>query len=84
MTRPSPVSVIIPHLNQADALERCLASLAAQSRRDLIAEIIVVDNGSTGGLAPLAARFSCCIDSIPAPGGNRQKWRSWAGPCRRG
>lgn len=57
MMTPSSVSVIIPHLNQADALERCLTSLTAQSRADLIAEIIVVDNGSTGGIAPLAARF---------------------------
>lgn len=71
MRRPSPVSVIIPHLNQADALERCLASLAAQSRRDLIAEIIVVDNGSTGGLAPLAARFPQAHwleEKTPGPG----------------
>ncbi|MHC4046619.1 glycosyltransferase family 2 protein [Bradyrhizobium sp. 23AC] len=41
------ISVIIPHLNQADALEACLRSLDAQTlSRDLF-EIIVVDNGST-------------------------------------
>ncbi|SFO57858.1 Glycosyl transferase family 2 [Bradyrhizobium sp. Ghvi] len=40
------ISVIIPHLNQAEALEACLRSLDAQTlSRDLF-EIIVVDNGS--------------------------------------
>ncbi len=37
-------SVVIPHLNQADFLARCLSSLAAGSRRP--DEVIVVDNGS--------------------------------------
>lgn len=39
------ISVIIPHLNQPEALERCLASLRSGSRS--ADEIIVVDNGST-------------------------------------
>ena len=37
-------SVVIPHLNQPEFLARCLASLAAGSRRP--DEVIVVDNGS--------------------------------------
>ena len=37
-------SVVIPHLNQPDFLDRCLASLADGSRRP--DEVIVVDNGS--------------------------------------
>lgn len=40
------ISVVIPHLNQPDALEACLQSLDAQTlSRDLF-EVIVVDNGS--------------------------------------
>ncbi len=40
------ISVIIPHLNQPEALEACLQSLDAQTlSRDLF-EVIVVDNGS--------------------------------------
>ncbi|UPJ60693.1 glycosyltransferase [Bradyrhizobium sp. 192] len=40
------ISVIIPHLNQAGALEACLKSLDGQTlARDLF-EVIVVDNGS--------------------------------------
>lgn len=43
--RPS-VSVIIPHLNQPDMLDSCLASLEAQSLDRAMFEILVVDNGS--------------------------------------
>ena len=39
------VSVIIPHFNMPDALERCLISVEAQAL-DGAVEIIVVDNGS--------------------------------------
>jgi GT2 family glycosyltransferase len=38
-------TVIIPHLNQPDALEACLAGLDAQPHRHAF-EVIVVDNGS--------------------------------------
>ena len=43
---PSPLtlSVVIPHLNQPEFLQRCLASLAAGERQ--AEEILVVDNGS--------------------------------------
>jgi glycosyltransferase involved in cell wall biosynthesis len=40
------ISVVIPHLNQMDALELCLESIDAQSLEHPF-EIIVVDNGST-------------------------------------
>lgn len=40
------LSVIIPHLNQPDFLDRCLASLMAQDGAVPAFEIIVVDNGS--------------------------------------
>ena len=40
------ISVIIPHLNQPDALETCLRSLDAQSLERSLFETIVVDNGS--------------------------------------
>lgn len=38
------ISVVIPHLNQPGFLDRCLASVAAGSRKP--DELIVVDNGS--------------------------------------
>jgi glycosyltransferase involved in cell wall biosynthesis len=40
------ISVIVPHLNQPQALEYCLSSLDAQSLPRELFEIIVVDNGS--------------------------------------
>lgn len=40
------ISVIIPHLNQPEALDACLASLDAQTFERDAFEIIVVDNGS--------------------------------------
>jgi glycosyltransferase involved in cell wall biosynthesis len=40
------ISVIIPHLNQPEALEACLASLDIQTINRDAFEIIVVDNGS--------------------------------------
>jgi glycosyltransferase involved in cell wall biosynthesis len=54
MSEVSPVfSVIIPHLNQPEGLEKCLASLANQNISREAFEVIVVDNGS-----------SCTVDSV--------------------
>jgi glycosyltransferase involved in cell wall biosynthesis len=64
------VSVIIPHLNQADALVRCLTSLAQQSF-DGVVEIIVVDNGSHESLDAVARQFPAVrflAQSQPGPG----------------
>jgi len=48
MSSPKPlVTVIVPHLNQHDALKACLASLDAQSLDRSAFEVIVVDNGSS-------------------------------------
>ena len=47
MTANGPlISVVVPHLNQPEALDACLSSLAAQSLARSYFEIIVVDNGS--------------------------------------
>ncbi len=49
------VSVIIPHLDDLAGLDRCLNALADQTvPRDWF-EILVVDNGSHGGLAAVSA-----------------------------
>ncbi len=63
-------SVIVPTRNRPAALERCLASLAAQSyARDSI-EVVVVDDGSVPPLrAPIetAGRLSRCV-LVSTPG----------------
>jgi GT2 family glycosyltransferase len=40
------ISIVVPHFNQPDYLERCLASLAPQIAAYGNADLIVVDNGS--------------------------------------
>ena len=41
------ISVVIPHLNQPEALDACLTSLDSQSLERCLFEVIVVDNGSS-------------------------------------
>lgn len=53
------VSVVIPCLNDAAALQGCLASLAGQSVPPL--EIVVVDNNSTDASAAVARRFGARV-----------------------
>jgi GT2 family glycosyltransferase len=47
------LSIVIVNWNSREDLRACLASLAAQTHRDL--EVIVVDNGSTDGSVSMAA-----------------------------
>ncbi|MBF4993986.1 glycosyltransferase family 2 protein [Arthrobacter gandavensis] len=67
---PAPVlptvSVVVPCLNDAEALRSCLASLASQSVRP--AEIVVVDNNSTDESAEVARRFGARLVFEPRPG----------------
>jgi glycosyltransferase involved in cell wall biosynthesis len=50
------ISVIIPHLDSLDDLERCVAALEAQSQPRASFEIIVADNGSACGISAVQAR----------------------------
>jgi glycosyltransferase involved in cell wall biosynthesis len=72
MTAALPVaSIIIPHLNQPDALIRCLASLEHQDFDGGAVEIIVVDNGSRQPLGDIARQFPnvhFLEQSEPGPG----------------
>ncbi|WAP52485.1 glycosyltransferase family A protein [Arthrobacter sp. ATA002] len=60
------VSVVIPCLNDAAALEACLSSLTRQSLQP--AEIVVVDNNSTDSSAAVARRFGARVITEPVPG----------------
>ncbi len=61
------VSVIIPTHNEALAIERVLADLAA----DLVTEVIVVDSNSTDGTPDIAARMGARVVSEPRRGYGR-------------
>ncbi len=50
------VSIIIPHFNQPDLLEKCLDALACQSYAGPI-EVIVCDNNTPGGIEHLCQMF---------------------------
>lgn len=51
------LAVIIPHYNDPERLERCLAALAPQLAQHPEAEAVVADNASPCDLAPLIAAY---------------------------
>lgn len=53
------ISVVIPVLNDARMLERCLRTLTDQRRRP--DEVIIVDNGCTDDSAAVAERFGAVV-----------------------
>ena len=62
------ISVVVPHLNQPEALRACLAALAAQRAEGVGVETIVVDNGSTVPPAALCAGFGVRLEAEATPG----------------
>ncbi|MCX6545049.1 MAG: glycosyltransferase [Acidobacteria bacterium] len=59
------VSVVIPVLNDATGLRRCLASLRNNAVPSAIAEVIVVDNGSADGSSAVAREAGACVLESP-------------------
>jgi GT2 family glycosyltransferase len=80
--QPPIVSVIIPHLNQNEALVRCLESLRAQTFLQNDIEFIVVDNGSRNPPEAEVAAFPgarLLIEPEPGPGPARNLGAAHAG-----
>jgi dolichol-phosphate mannosyltransferase len=67
------VTILVPVLNEADRLGPCLAGLTAQPSE--VAEILVVDGGSTDGTEDLVSTFVArdgrvrLVEASPIPGG---------------
>jgi glycosyltransferase involved in cell wall biosynthesis len=67
--RAAAISVVIPCLNEAEAIERCVASArTALDEAGLEGEVIVVDNGSDDGSAELATRAGATVVHEPRRG----------------
>lgn len=76
VSAPAPrISVVIPHLNQPEALARCLGALAAQEEAPAF-EVIVVDNGSRELPRAVCAAFPgvrLAEERQPGPGPARSR-----------
>ena len=66
MTGGPAIAVVVPHLEQPEALERCLAAIRADAVQP--AEIVVVDNGSAALPEAVCARHGATLLSEPLPG----------------
>jgi glycosyltransferase involved in cell wall biosynthesis len=63
------LSVTIPCLNEADTLATCIQKAQhALRERNISAEIIVADNGSTDGSQAIAARMGATVVNVAAKG----------------
>jgi|UPI00055A55D2 glycosyltransferase involved in cell wall biosynthesis len=70
------ISVIIPHLDQAEALRVCLTSLSSQTGTEQAVELIVVDNGSKAPPLEICSRFPAVTllsEPVPGPGPARNR-----------
>ena len=75
------LSVVIPHLNEPDDLERCLRALVAQRQDCVPFEIIVVDNHSTELPVGTCSKFDNVrleLERTPGPGPARNHGASVA------
>ncbi|WP_162823883.1 glycosyltransferase family 2 protein [Lysobacter sp. TY2-98] len=68
MTAPLPLSGVVITRNEADRIERCLASM-----RELCDEIIVLDSGSTDATVEIARRLGARVEHRDWDGFARQK-----------
>lgn len=63
------VSVVIPCLNEAETVGRCIdKALLALKQGNVHGEIIVADNGSVDGSREIARRSGACVVEVDQPG----------------
>ncbi|MGE4611318.1 MAG: TIGR04283 family arsenosugar biosynthesis glycosyltransferase [Paracoccaceae bacterium] len=68
---PAPISVIIPTLNSAAQLQRCLGALGEAISEGLLTEVIFADGGSTDDTAQIAEGVGAEFLSSPKGRGNQ-------------
>lgn len=67
------ISIIIPTLNSAAVLEKCLSSIVSQSYPKNKIEIIIADGGSTDGTLEIAKNYGAKIYNNPLKTGEAGK-----------
>jgi glycosyltransferase involved in cell wall biosynthesis len=66
---PIEVSFVLPCLNEAETLERCILEVRECIERNALrAEIVVADNGSTDGSPELAKQLGARVVAVPERG----------------
>ena len=79
MTKLPSVEAVIPTLNCASDLRRCLLSLTHQRHESIDFGITVVDGGSNDGTTDVAKDFGAVVYSIPGMYSNGLEGaRNWA------
>jgi glycosyltransferase involved in cell wall biosynthesis len=70
MTQPTPeLSIVMPCLNEAETLEKCIRKAQTALRaHDIQGEIIVADNGSDDGSQDIARRCGARLLDVPHKG----------------
>jgi rSAM/selenodomain-associated transferase 2 len=68
---PAPISVIIPTLNSAPHLQRCLGALGEGIMDGIYAEVIFADGGSTDDTEQIAEEVGALFVAAPMGRGNQ-------------
>lgn len=71
---PAAISIVIPTLQAAEALPRCLAALMEGLEAGLIRELLVSDGGSTDGTGAIAQAWGGeVLTGLPSRGGQLRR-----------
>jgi glycosyltransferase involved in cell wall biosynthesis len=69
MTMDIELSIVMPCLNEAETLERCIVKAQAYLARSGVAgEVVIGDNGSTDGSQEIARRLGARVVDVPVRG----------------
>ncbi len=63
------LTIVMPCLNEAETIERCITKANAYlARAGIEGEVVIGDNGSTDGSQELARKLGARVVDVPRPG----------------